>query len=118
VGRAIVARAPEIPPVSGFGNDAGLGVRGVVEGHAVVVGRQAEVPVELAEAKAAAERDGRTVVLVSWDGDGRGLLLVADAVNPTSAEAVAELRALGLHPVLLTGDNAAAARAVAGEVGI
>ena len=118
VGRAIVAAAPEIPPVSGFGNDAGLGVRGVVEGHAVVVGRQAEVPVELAEAKAAAERDGRTAVLVSWDGDGRGLLLVADAVKPTSARAVAELRALGLHPVLLTGDNAAAARAVAGEVGI
>ncbi len=75
-------------------------------------------PVELAEAKAAAERDGRTAVLVSWDGDGRGLLLVADAVKPTSAQAVAELRALGLHPVLLTGDNAAAARAVAGEVGI
>ena len=118
VGRAIVAAAPEIPPVSGFGNDAGLGVRGVVEGHAVVVGRQAEVPVELAEAKAAAERDGRTAVVVSWDGDGRGLLLVADAVKPTSAQAVAELRALGLHPVLLTGDNAAAARAVAGEVGI
>jgi P-type Cu+ transporter len=118
VGRAIVAAAPEIPPVSGFGNDAGLGVRGVVEGHAVVVGRQAEVPVELAEAKAAAERAGRTAVLVSWDGDGRGLLLVADAVKPTSAQAVAELRALGLHPVLLTGDNAAAARAVAGEVGI
>ena len=118
VGRAIVAAAPEIPPLSGFGNDAGLGVRGVVEGHAVVVGRQAEVPVELAEAKAAAERDGRTAVLVSWDGDGRGLLLVADAVKPTSAQAVAELRALGLHPVLLTGDNAAAARAVAGEVGI
>ena len=118
VGRAIVAAAPEIPPVSGFGNDAGLGVRGVVEGHAVVVGRQAEVPVELAEAKAAAERDGRTAVVVSWDGDGRGLLLVADAVKPTSAQAVAELRALGLHPVLLTGDNAAAAGAVAGEVGI
>ena len=118
VGLAIVAAAPEIPPLSGFGNDAGLGVRGVVEGHAVVVGRQAEVPVELAEAKAAAERDGRTAVLVSWDGDGRGLLLVADAVKPTSAQAVAELRALGLHPVLLTGDNAAAARAVAGEVGI
>ncbi len=118
IGRAIVAAAAEIPPVSGFGNDAGLGVRGVVEGHAVVVGRQAEIPAELAEAKATAERDGRTAVLVSWDGAVRGLLLVADTVKPTSAQAVAELRALGLHPVLLTGDNAAAARAVAREVGI
>jgi Cu+-exporting ATPase len=118
VGRAIVAAAPEIPPVSEFGNDAGLGVRGVVEGHAVVVGRQAEVSAELAAAKAAAESDGRTAVLVGWDGDVRGLLLVADTVKPTSAQAVAELRALGLHPVLLTGDNAAAARAVAGQVGI
>jgi P-type Cu+ transporter len=118
VGRAIVAAAPEIPPVSEFGNDAGLGVRGVVEGHAVVVGRQAAVPAELAEAKAAAERDGQTAVLVSWDGDVRGLVLVADTVKPTSAQAVAELRALGLDPVLLTGDNAAAARAVARQVGI
>jgi Cu+-exporting ATPase len=118
VGRAIVAAAAEIPPVSEFGNDAGLGVRGVVEGHAVVVGRQAAVPAELAEAKAAAERDGQTAVLVSWDGDVRGLVLVADTVKPTSAQAVAELRALGLDPVLLTGDNAAAARAVARQVGI
>jgi Cu+-exporting ATPase len=118
IGRAIVAAAPEVPPVSDFGNDAGLGVRGVVEGHAVVVGRQAAVPAELAEAKAAAEREGRTAVLVSWDGGVRGLLLVADAVKPTSAEAVAQLRALGLRPVLVTGDNAAAAGAVAREVGI
>ena len=118
IGRAIVAAAPEPPPVSEFGNDAGLGVHGVVEGHAVVVGRQAGVPAELAEAKAAAENDGRTAVPVSWDGAARGLLLVADAVKPTSARAVAELRALGLRPVLLTGDNAAAARAVARDVGI
>ena len=118
IGRAIATAVPRIPPVSEFGNDAGLGVRGQVEGHAVVVGRQAEVPAELAEAKAAAEHDGGTAVLVSWDGAVRGLLLVADTVKPTSAQAVAELRALGLHPVLLTGDNAAAARAVAREVGI
>jgi Cu+-exporting ATPase len=118
IGRAIVAAAPDIAPVSEFGNDAGLGVHGVVEGRAVVVGRQAEVPVELADAKAVAENDGRTAVLVSWDGAVRGLLLVADTVKPTSKRAVSELRALGLHPVLLTGDNAAAARAVAREVGI
>jgi P-type Cu+ transporter len=110
--------AAELPPVTDFGNDAGLGVHGVVEGHTVVVGRQAEVPAELADAKAAAENAGRTVVLVGWDGAVRGLLLVADTVKPTSAQAVAELRALGLHPVLLTGDNAAAARTVAREVGI
>jgi len=118
IGRAIVAAAPDVPAVTDFGIDAGLGVHGVVEGHDVVVGRRAEVPAQLAEAAAAAERAGRTAVPVSWDGAVRGVLLVADTVKPTSARAVAELRALGLHPVLLTGDNAASARSVAGEVGI
>ena len=118
IGRAIVAAAPDVPPVTDFGTDAGVGVRGVVEGHDVVVGRRPEVPAQLAEAAAAAERAGRTAVPVSWDGAVRGVLLVADTVKPTSARAVAELRALGLHPVLLTGDNAASARSVAGEVGI
>ena len=110
IGRAIVAAAPDVPAVTDFGADAGLGVHGVVEGHDVVVGRRPEVPAQLAEAMAAAEREGRTAVPVSWDGAVRGVLLVADTVKPTSARAVAELRALGLHPVLLTGDNAAAAR--------
>ena len=118
IGRSIVAAAPDVPAVTDFGIDAGLGVHGVVEGHDVVVGRRAEVPAQLAEAAAAAERAGRTAVPVSWDGAVRGVLLVADTVKPTSARAVAELRALGLHPVLLTGDNAASARSVAGEVGI
>jgi Cu+-exporting ATPase len=123
IGRAIVTAAPEVPPVYGFGNDPGLGVHGVVEGHDVVVGRHVPaglggLSARLAEAKAAAEKDGRTAVVVGWDGVVRGLLLVADTVKPTSATAVGELRALGLHPVLLTGDNAAAARAVAAEVGI
>jgi len=118
IGRSIVAAAPDVPAVTDFGIDAGLGVHGVVEGHDVVVGRRAEVPAQLAEAAAAAERAGRTAVPVSWDGAVRGVLLVADTVKPTSARAVAELRALGLHPVLLTGDNAAAARSVAAEVGI
>src|SRR6266498_6095865 len=67
---------------------------------------------------AAAQAAGRTAVAVGWDGAARGVLVVADAVKPTSRQAVAELRALGLTPVLLTGDNAAVARAVAGEVGI
>ena len=69
-------------------------------------------------AKDAAEAAGRTVVLVGWDGAARGLLVVADTVKPTSAAAIAELRGLGLRPVLLTGDNRPAALAVAAEVGI
>jgi Cu+-exporting ATPase len=69
-------------------------------------------------ARAAAEAAGRTAVAVGWDGAARAVLVVADTVKPTSAEAVASLKALGLRPVLLTGDNAATARAVAAEVGI
>ena len=126
VGHAIAAAAPApLPAVTDFGSDAGLGVHGVVDGHAVVVGRErllAEwgltVPAGLAEAKTAAEAQGRTAVLAGWDGAVRGLLLVADTVKPTSAQAVRELRGLGLRPVLLTGDNTAAATAVAAEVGI
>ncbi len=76
------------------------------------------LPDELVAAKDAAEADGRTVVAVGWDGAARAVLVVADTVKPTSAAAVAELKRLGLRPVLLTGDNAAAARAVAREVGI
>ncbi|GAA1353122.1 heavy metal translocating P-type ATPase [Catellatospora bangladeshensis] len=118
-------RVGDLPPVEGFRNAEGLGVQGVVDGHAVVVGRErllAEWGVhldgELARAKRAAEEQGRTAVLVAWDGAARAVLVVADAVKPTSAEAVRRLRGLGLTPVLLTGDNEAAARAVAAEVGI
>ena len=128
VGQAIAGSAGAdgpLPAVTGFGNDAGLGVHGVVEGHAVVVGRERllaewglSVPADLAAAKAAAEAQGRTAVLAGWDGAVHGLLLVADTVKPTSAQAVRELVGLGLRPVLLTGDNAAAARTVAAEVGI
>ncbi|SDX61996.1 Cu+-exporting ATPase [Geodermatophilus africanus] len=127
VARAIAAAAAErtgpLRPVTGFGNEAGLGVRGVVDGTAVLVGRAGllagvDVPAELTRAQAAAEAAGRTAVLVAWDGVARGVLAVADAVKPTSAEAVRQLRDLGLHPVLLTGDNATVTRAVAAEVGI
>jgi Cu+-exporting ATPase len=127
VARAIAAAAAErtgpLRPVSGFANEAGLGVRGVVDGTAVLVGRAGllagvDVPAELIRAQHAAEATGRTAVLVAWDGAARGVLAVADAVKPTSAEAVRQLRDLGLHPVLLTGDNATVARAVAAEVGI
>ncbi|MFI5826383.1 heavy metal translocating P-type ATPase [Streptomyces sp. NPDC051578] len=118
-------RAGALPVPEGFENLAGLGVRGVVEGRSVLVGRErllaeqgTAVPAALAGAKAAAEAAGGTAVLVAWDGQARGVLSVADAVKGTSAEAVARLRALGLTPVLLTGDNRAAAEAVAREVDI
>ncbi|MEW1923776.1 heavy metal translocating P-type ATPase [Streptomyces sp. NPDC088360] len=114
-----------LPAVEGFENVAGSGVRGTVEGHRVLVGRErllADAGVEgltsVAALKAEAEAAGRTAVLVAWDGEARGVLTVADAVKDTSAEAVRELRALGLAPVLLTGDNQAVARAVARAVGI
>jgi Cu+-exporting ATPase len=114
-----------LPAVEGFTNREGLGVEGVVEGHGVQVGRPAlmadwglAVPEALDAARREHEAAGRTAVAVAWDGAVRGLLAVADTIKPTSAEAIARLRALGLTPVLLTGDNAATARAVAGEVGI
>jgi Cu+-exporting ATPase len=125
IAKAVAKAAGEVPAVEDFRNVEGLGVRGVVDGHAVLVGREKLLgdwsirldPV-LAEAKEAAERQGRTAVLVAWDGKARGVLVVADTVKPTSKEAIEGLRALGLRPVLLTGDNEAAARAVAAEVGI
>ncbi|NUP38614.1 MAG: cadmium-translocating P-type ATPase [Streptomyces sp.] len=112
-------RAGRLPGVERFENVPGRGVRGLVEGREVAVGRLFEgLPEELARAKAEAESAGRTAVVVGWDGVARGVVAVADAVKETSAEAVRELRALGLTPVLLTGDNRAVAEAVAREVGI
>ncbi|WP_407701184.1 heavy metal translocating P-type ATPase [Williamsia sterculiae] len=107
--------------VDDFVNEPGSGARGLVEGHPVVVGRPSMttgLSDELASAARSAEEAGETVVTVGWDDAARGILVVADTVKPTSAEAVAGLRALGLTPVLLTGDNASAARRTAGEVGI
>ena len=129
IARAIAGAAREelgaLPAVEGFANRAGLGAEGVVDGHGVQVGRPAlmadwslRVPERLDAARRAAERDGRTAVLAAWDGEVRGVLVVADAVKPGSAAAVAELKALGLRPVLLTGDNQATARAVAAQVGV
>ncbi|WP_037605265.1 heavy metal translocating P-type ATPase [Streptacidiphilus rugosus] len=125
IAAAIAAAAPELLPVEDFRNVPGLGVQGVVDGHAVVAGRERllddwamHLPPELTAAKAAAESAGRTAVLVGWDGAARAVLEVADTPKPTSAEAIARLRVLGLTPVLLTGDNAAVARSVAAEVGI
>lgn len=114
-----------LPPVEKFANREGLGVAGVVDGHAVLAGRPAlmtewslAVPTRLDSARREAEKAGRTAVLAAWDGAVRALLVVADTVKPTSVEAIASLRALGLRPILLTGDNAATATAVAAEVGI
>jgi Cu+-exporting ATPase len=115
-----------LPPVESFVSTQGLGVHGVVDGHAVAAGRASwldaewsqPLGLELDQARRAAESAGRTVVAVGWDGAVRGLLVVADTVKPTSAQAISELRELGLRPILLTGDNAAAATAIAAEVGI
>ncbi|MEW2472065.1 heavy metal translocating P-type ATPase, partial [Streptomyces sp. NPDC046994] len=123
IARAIAAGAQErlggLPVPDRFENVPGLGVRGRVEGHEVTVGRFPDaLPDVLARAKAEAEAEGRTAVVVARDGVALGVLTVADAIKETSAEAVRELRALGLTPVLLTGDNRAVAEAVAGAVGI
>ncbi|MFD0410297.1 heavy metal translocating P-type ATPase, partial [Kitasatospora sp. NPDC127116] len=119
------AEAGELPAVTDFRNVPGRGVEGVVAGRTVVAGREAlladraqHLPPSLARAKSAAEAAGRTAIAVGWDGEARAVLEVADAVRPTSAEAIGKLRALGLTPVLLTGDNRAVAEAVAAEVGI
>ncbi|QEC46459.1 copper-translocating P-type ATPase [Baekduia soli] len=125
VARAARDELGPLPAAEGFANREGLGVEGVVDGHGVQVGRPSlvaewslPVPSGLDAARHAAEQQGRTAVLAAWDGAVRALLVVADTVKPSSAEAVARLRGLGLRPVLLTGDNAATARAVAAEVGI
>lgn len=129
IARAIAAgardTAGELPAVEGFTNVAGLGVQGVVDGHALVVGRRAlladwrqPLTPELDIAMRDAQAQGRTAVAVGWDGQVRGVLVVADAVKPTSKEAIGQLRALGLEPIMLTGDNEAAARAIAEQVGV
>ncbi|MFE9748325.1 heavy metal translocating P-type ATPase [Saccharothrix saharensis] len=125
IAKGATDRVGELPEVEGFQNHEGVGVQGVVDGHAVIVGRErlladwaVHLADELAEAKRAAEALGHTAVLVAWDGEAKAVLAVADTVKPTSAEAIRRLRDLGLTPVLLTGDNEAAARAVAAEVGI
>jgi len=125
--RTAVSRvAGQLPAVEGFKGSGGRGVSGVVDGHLVAVGRRTWLAGQgfgpsddgLIAAAETAEAAGRTPVWVGWDGVVRGIVVVADTVKDTSAEAVAQLRALGLHPVLLTGDNARAARAVAAQVGI
>ena len=128
---AIAAGARErigagLPGVTEFASHQGRGVTGVADGHAVAVGRAAwlasdwglTVPAALSVPAEAAEAAGQTAVFAAWDGQVRGVLVVADTIKPTSAEAVRRLRGMGLRPVLLSGDNERAARAVAAAVGI
>ncbi len=130
VGAAIAAgardRIGDLPPVEDFRSTQGRGVQGIVEGAAVIAGRATwlasdwaiTLPAELLGALDAAESAGQTAIAVAWDGHARGVVVVADTVKPTSTQAIAELRGLGLTPVLLTGDNTRAAHAVAATVGI
>jgi Cu+-exporting ATPase len=129
IARAIASAAKnsigELPVVESFANVEGLGVQGVVAGHAVVAGRVRLLadwglhPDEhLSDALADAERLGRTAVVAGWDGELRAVIIVADTIKATSAQAVERFKALGLRPVLLTGDNERSARAVADAVGI
>jgi len=129
IGQAIAKGATQevgaLPTPEDFTNIEGKGVRGIVDGHAVLVGRDSllaewsqTLSRELASTKARAESEGKTVVAVGWDGQARGILVVADTVKPSSAEAIAQFTAIGLTPILLTGDNDAVARRIAAEVGI
>ncbi|MFE3453023.1 heavy metal translocating P-type ATPase [Nonomuraea sp. NPDC059194] len=125
IAQAIARAAQSDATVEDFANVEGLGVQGVVDGHAVLVGRprllaewSQHLPEELTEALEREQEAGRTAVAVGWDGKARAVLVVADVVKPTSKEAIQQLRALGLTPVLLTGDNEKVARTVAAEVGI
>ncbi len=130
IAQAVASYAAEqvgdLPEVEGFTNHGGLGVSGVVDGHAVVVGRASwlrrewamPLPEALEDLTSAAEAEGRTPVWVGWDGQARAVVVVSDRIKESSASAIAQLRELGLRPVLLTGDNERAARAVAAQVGI
>ncbi len=128
IAQAIARGAGEDRPLAtpeDFRNVEGKGVQGIVEGTAVVVGRESlladwamHVSPAVAQAKAQAESEGKTTVAVGWDGKARGILIVADTVKPSSAEAIARFKKMGLTPILLTGDNTAVAQQIAAEVGI
>ncbi|MDQ6745454.1 MAG: heavy metal translocating P-type ATPase [Actinomycetota bacterium] len=125
IAKAARAELGQLPTVGSFTNRAGLGVLGVVEGHALIVGRPSlladrgmQPPDELDTAVQAAQAEGRTAIAAGWDGQARAIFTVADTIKPTSAEAIARLKALGLRPVLLTGDSRATAHTVAAQVDI
>ena len=125
IANAAIQQRGTLPNVEGFQNVEGKGVTGVVDGYAVAVGRSTlmtewaiTLDPALSAAKAAAEAKGQTAVVAAWDGQARGVLVVADQVKPTSAEAIAQFTRLGLTPILLTGDNPTVAAHIAGQVGI
>ncbi|XTP33467.1 heavy metal translocating P-type ATPase [Mycobacterium sp. TJFP1] len=129
IAQAVAAAAAEelhaLPVPEDFANVEGKGVHGIVDGHAVVVGRESlladwaqHLSPDLSHAKARAQAQGKTVVAVGWDGQARGVLVIADTVKSASAQAISQMRDIGLTPVLLTGDNEAVARQIAAEVGI
>ncbi|MGK2955084.1 MAG: heavy metal translocating P-type ATPase [Solirubrobacterales bacterium] len=128
IAQAIAASAREeagtLPPVEDFRNREGSGVEGNVEGHRVLVGKltlvgaDSGLPADLSAALDFARSQGQTAVVAAWDGEVRAVIAVADTVKPTSAQAITELKALGLEPVLLTGDHETTARAVATRIGI
>ena len=129
IGQAVARYAAErlgsLPQVTAFASLPGAGVRGTVDGRVVSVGSPRLfgelallVPPPLRQAAEAAEQEGRTAVLVGWDGEARAALVIADQLKPHAAAVVAWVRDLGLRPVLLTGDNSRAALAVAGQLGI
>ncbi len=119
------ARGVELAAVESFTSTQGLGVRGVVDGHAVVVGRErylADWSLQLDDTLRAASQTaqslGHTPVFVGWDGQVGGMVVVADTVKDDAAGVIADLRKLGLRPILLTGDNKRAAQHVASQLGI
>jgi Cu+-exporting ATPase len=125
IAKAATQEVGQLSTPEDFANVEGKGVQGIVEGTPVVVGRESlladwsqRLSPEVAQAKTRAESSGKTVVAIGWDGRARGILIVADTVKPTSAEAIRRLKQMGLTPILLTGDNEAVARQIAAEVGI
>jgi P-type Cu+ transporter len=125
IAKAAQDRVGPLPSVQSFANSAGLGVEGSVAGRDVCVGRAAFlaernilIPANLVNVQHAAQQLGRTPIFAAIDGKSVGVLVVADTPKATSLEAVQQLRTLGLHPILLTGDNRAAANTVATAVGI
>ena len=125
IAKGATAELGALPTPEDFRAVPGKGVHGVVDGHGVIVGRESlladwsqHLDASLSAANARAESEGKTAVVVGWDGSARGILVTADTVKPTSAEAVRQFNRLGLTPVLLTGDNRTVANRIAEEVGI
>jgi P-type Cu+ transporter len=129
IAKAATAELGSLPAPDGFANVEGKGVQGIVDGHSVVVGRESlladwaqhldpTLSPALSKAKVRVESEGKTAVAVGWDGSARGILVIADTVRPTSAEAIRQFKRLGLTPVLLTGDNENVANRIAGELRI